>query len=192
MSTKLSQRHEKSFSFDRSNHLREILCACIQERIEEWFVEYLREPGSDVGQVSFLFQGFAKRIWKLAADEEPGDFTSVGKQLQQSAEELVPLQEILLSKLHMWEDEAIVSRAEREVPLRTYLLVLKFLRIQDDEVVLSQHLWHTPAEMAVLRQRLRPNLTKRQDDVNAALLEVCSVIVRVLSLASSEFERCEN
>lgn len=127
----------------------------LQERIEEWFVEYLREPGADVGQVSFLFEGFAKRIWRLSTDDEaPAVAGELEDQLQRSAAELAPLQQILLSKLRMWEDEAA-----------------------DDEVVLDQHLWHTPTDMAVLRQRLRPNLTKRQDDVKDALFEMATLEV---------------
>jgi MoxR-like ATPase len=141
------------------------------QRIQEWFVDALREPGSDVDQVFFLLQGLATRVWRAAAEECTGESDALvtGETargvLQTSAAELAPLKQVLMSKLHGWEDE-----------------------VAADEVVLSQHLWHSAEDMNRLQQRLRPNLERRQKEVSAVLLEIATLDV-ILSDVASHVDR---
>lgn len=126
------------------------------ERIQEWFVDYLREPGAEVDQVQFLLGGFCKRMWRTAAEQ---DFSStedpdVANQRQATIEkwqlgDLLPLKRILVGKLLDWEKELV-----------------------DDEAILSTHIWQTSEDMARLTQRLRPNLESRRAEVRTVLQEV--------------------
>lgn len=120
------------------------------ERIQEWFVDYLREPGAEVDQVQFLLSGFCKRMWRTAAES---DFATNDEQRKDSIEkwrtDLLPLKRVLVGKLLSWEEELV-----------------------DDKAVLSTHIWQTTEDMARLTQRLRPNLEIRQAEVRTVLQEV--------------------
>jgi MoxR-like ATPase len=126
------------------------------ERIQEWFVDYLREPGAEVDQVQFLLGGFCKRMWRTAAENDfsTTDDPSVADQRQATIEkwqlgDLLPLKRILVGKLLDWEKEVV-----------------------DDEAILSAHIWQTSEDMTRLTQRLRPNLESRRAQVRTVLQEV--------------------
>ena len=129
------------------------------ERIQEWFVDYLREPGAEVDQVQFLLGGFCKRMWRTAAEHDfsssaSADDPQIAEQRQATIEkwqigDLLPLKRILVGKLLSWEKELV-----------------------DDKAILSSHIWQTTEDMARLTQRLRPNLESRQAEVRTVLQEV--------------------
>ena len=126
------------------------------ERIQEWFVDYLREPGAEVDQVQFLLGGFCKRMWRTAAENNfsTTDDPNVADQRQATIEkwqlgDLLPLKRILVGKLSDWEKEVV-----------------------DDEAILSAHIWQTSEDMTRLTQRLRPNLESRRAQVRTVLQEV--------------------
>jgi len=138
------------------------------ERIQEWFVDYLREPGAEVDQVQFLLGGFCKRMWRTAAEHDfsssaSADDPQIAEQRQATIEkwqigDLLPLKRILVGKLLSWEKELV-----------------------DDKAILSSHIWQTTEDMARLTQRLRPNLESRQAEVRTVLQEILALEVALKS-----------
>ena len=124
------------------------------ERIAEWFVDYLREPGAEVDQVQFLLAGLSKRMWRAAAESElaAGDGAQREESIEKWSADLVPLKRVLIGKLRSWEEELV-----------------------DDEAVLESHIWQTEADMARLTQRLRPNLEVRVGQVRSVLQEIVAL-----------------